>query len=403
MRSPIASPSVARSSSRADTRRAAYSKRRGCDRNSWTSHDTPSLARKRRCIARSYAPKARPVPPRIARGSPRPPARPRRRPRYRPFARERVQEAGGIADEQPAPAGPAGHAISERPGPGDGVDAADRPPRRRRRRRSAAWSPRSTSATARAPRSASRPRPAPAEHDPDVDPAARRPARSRRSRRRGRASARRGTAVGCGVVEVIRQADPAGRRVAACTPAARATTDRGPSAPTTYLAWTAARSAVRLADLEPAGLEIHGSHRPPEPDVGAGTCWPGRAARDRAGTGRSRPPIRHRPRRRTSGGMRSRRASRPASPGSAGRRRARVASSEPARRRAVTAAGDAKTPPARQRHVRVALEDDDLVPERRRACRDDRAGRPAADHRDLTPLDGHDAPSARALRPAAIA
>ena len=48
---------------------------------------------------------------------------------------------------------------------------------------------------------------------------------------------------------------------------------------------------------------------------------------------------------------RSRRASRRASPGWAGRPRASVASSSPTRRSAATAAGDANTPPARQRHA----------------------------------------------------
>ena len=52
-RSPITRPIVARTPSRAATRRAAYSNSAGRARNAWTSHETASLARNRRRIARS--------------------------------------------------------------------------------------------------------------------------------------------------------------------------------------------------------------------------------------------------------------------------------------------------------------------------------------------------------------
>ena len=50
---PSRDPSSHEPPARAATRRAAYSNSDGRPRNAWTSHDTASLARNRRCIARS--------------------------------------------------------------------------------------------------------------------------------------------------------------------------------------------------------------------------------------------------------------------------------------------------------------------------------------------------------------
>ena len=128
--------------------------------------------------------------------------------RWRPFAGERVEEAGGVADQQPARPGAPGHAMAERPGAGDGVASARRGATRRGRRRSAGSAATIESATARAPSPARAPR----RHDrPSTIPMLTRPpapARCRRSRRAGRASGRRGTPSGSRVGEVVGQPDP---------------------------------------------------------------------------------------------------------------------------------------------------------------------------------------------------
>ena len=210
------------------------------------------------------------------------------------LAGERVEEPGRVADEQPAATGAPrrpGRRAATRPrsrrsrGAVDQSTGSSRGPRdrcqHRADRRLRALAPEPLAATA-------------AEHDPDVDPAARAPARARHSRRRTaiiRASRGR---VRLGIGDVERQAD-ARRRAAAgrATPNARATTDRSPSAPTTTPAPDRAAVGQRRAAVVdgPRPSRRSGPRRPAcrgEVERGAG----------RAPTGRARRPARRASRRR---------------------------------------------------------------------------------------------------------
>ena len=168
------------------------------------------------------------------------------------LAGERVEEPGRIADEQPARSGATRDAVAERPGAGDARRSA-------RRRASAAGSSSVggmaatiASATARAPSRASAGRHDRPEHDPDVDPAA--------GHRRdpdiavaqdahpGVAAARPGRGRGGGrSARPADRAGPAGRRRPP-----RATTECGPSAPTTTARGSWSRRPVGLADASSA-------------------------------------------------------------------------------------------------------------------------------------------------------
>ncbi len=383
-RSPITRPIVARTADRSAIRRAAYSKRLGRDRKAWTSQDTPSLARKRRCMARSYASKARRCPPTCGvdrRG--RQLGRDERP--VQALARERVEEPGGIADEQPARA----CASASRGGRGA------RPRRRRRcgrpfaRRRCrpsvggmAATIP---SATAAAPRRVRARPPRASEHDAHVHPS---------SGDRGDADVavveHQHPRVAFGrrvwIAEVVREADRAARGAEGrATPVVVATIERSPSAPTT----TSARSRSTSTALRPR------TSRPPLTGSNAVTVQPhrtsapgpsrdGRGAPDRAPSDRSRPPARHPLRCRTSAGTSSRPASRRAWPGCgrATARQGRLVEAGPLQRAHGGWGGEDAAVPAIAT-LRRARRSTTSCPHARKPRCQDRPGRPTAHDRDL--------------------
>ena len=90
---------------------------------------------------------------------------------------ERVEEPGGVADHQPRGAGAPGHAVAERAGAGDAVEACSRPPCRGIRRRARGTvedrDPGHDLVGDRlGPVCGETRGPAPAEDDPDVHPSA---------------------------------------------------------------------------------------------------------------------------------------------------------------------------------------------------------------------------------------
>ena len=151
--------------------------------------------------------------------------------RWRPFASEWIEEAGGIAHEQPSCARASGHAMAERPGPDDGVG----PPAVRQAAVSSSsgvWPPTIPSATATAPRLASSARQLSVRARCRRSLARRRPGRSRRIRPEHQ-HPRIMFGSWVRIAEVIREADARPQAGSPSTPVVVATTERKPSAPTT--------------------------------------------------------------------------------------------------------------------------------------------------------------------------
>ena len=194
--------------------------------------------------------------------------------------------------------------------------------------------------------------PRPTEHDPDVDPAA----RHRRDADVAVAQdAHPGVAVGprrrVAVGEVVGQAEPR-REPGRAGDAGRTRDDRmRPVRPDDDRGLQ--RDASGRPDRGPRAAERRGRRRRRSSPAGRRPrrSARGRAAPGRASSGRTRPPARRRIRCRRSGGTSSRAGVSTRIAGIGRATAASVASSSPARRRAATAAGDAKTPPARQCHA----------------------------------------------------
>ena len=177
------------------------------------------------------------------------------------------------------------------------------------------------------------------------------------------------------------------RRAGRATPAARATIDRRPSAPTTTRARMRRRStrpdrAARAGRLAGSAVVTAQPRRTSAPAA--------RASSRRAGSRRDRSKPDGRlaahvgavgePERGPAGGLDPHRGDRP------GHGPQSVASPRPARRRAATAAGEVKTPPARQRQVGIRSRTTTSWPAPGERSGEHGAGRPAADDRDLDPL-----------------
>ena len=301
------------------------------------------------------------------------------------FAGERIEETGGVADEEPAASGPPRHPVAERPGAGDRVgrfavapdrrvtvDRGDRGDDRIRDR-------------ARPVADERRP-PRPAEHDADVDPTA-------RDRRDPDVAVTQDAHPGVaargrvGVGEVVGEPDAwvePGRSRDAGRPSHDRMRTIGPDDDPCRERRRLGRPAAAARGV-PAPRSTPG-HVPAAPDVGARGD---REIEQRRIEPRPVEPdrrARRRRRRRRSAGRSCRPRSRPASPGigratvppgSCHRDRLRPKCRD-RRGRGEDAAG----PPVPRRRP---LEDDDLVAGRREPRRQDGARRPAADDRDLDP------------------
>ena len=302
------------------------------------------------------------------------------------LAGERVEEARGIADQEPAAAGPPGHPVAERPGADDRVGRAAAAPlrgvvvgRRDRRHDRVGDGPCPASGKLGPPR--------PSEHDAHVhqptgdgcDPDVAVAQQTHPGIARGRRS---------GIAEVIGQADP---RPQARQPAhaGGAGHDRPPSVGADHHRSPKTRGApVRLTHPEPAGGEVDCGHSPARPDLRAG---PPRQLEERriesrpiepdcglaAGIGAVGQPER-RPARRFDPHRRDR-------PGDGKQRRLVDAGSSQRSHRRWRGEHAAGTPAP----YRIALQDDDFVPGVRQPGRQHGSGRSTADHGDLDLLGGH--------------